>query len=495
MVVTDAQVRRLRAEMTKTGTVGIAAMRAGMGRNTASKYLRTEKLPSELRAARTWRTRPDPFEEDWPWVAEWLQEEPGLEARTLFEELLRRHPDCYQAGQLRTLQRRVKQWRATEGPDRELHLPQEHRPGEAMQTDFTWMNSLAITIAGEAYEHMLCHSALPYSDWSWAVPCQSESLAAMRKGVPASLSRLGRRPEFHQTDNSTAATHSLASGKREFNDDYVALMAQLGMEPRTIAVGKKEQNGDIEAANGALKRHVHQQLLLRGHRDFETHDAYAAWLTGVLERRNRSRSKRLKEELAAMRPLRSAVITEYTEITARVTSGGTVSVKRCTYSVPSRLRGEQVRVHVYDDRIEVFYGGQRQLSTERVRGEGGHRIDYRHIVHTLLRKSGGFRRYRYRDELFPTRTFRRAFEVLDSTLDQRKADIEYLRLLHLAATTMESDVEVALQLQLDAGIVPSADEIRDRVAPIELEIPDIPVPVAELAEYDGLLCAPAEVLS
>ena len=470
-------------------------MRAGMSRNTATKYLKTDRWPSELRPPRMWRTRPNPFEKDWPWVVERLGEEPGLEAKTLFEELLRRHPDRYQAGQLRTLQRGVKQWRATEGPDQELHLPQEHRPGEAMQTDFTWMNSLAITIAGEAYEHMLCHCALPYSDWSWAVPCQSESLAALRKGVPTALSRLGRRPEFHQTDNSTAATHSLASGKREFNEEYAALMEQLGMEPRTIAVGKKEQNGDIEAGNGALKRHINQQLLLRGHRDFACHDEYVAWLSSVLEHRNRSRSKRLQEELLAMRPLQSAVIPEYTELTARVTGGGTVSIKKGTYSVPSRLRGEKVRVRIYDERVEVFYGGQRQISTERVRGKGGHRIDYRHIVHSLLRKPGGFRRYRYRDDLFPTRTFRRAFEVLDGAWDQRKADIEYLRLLHLAATTMESEVEEALQLQLDAGNVPSADEVRARIAPAELDIPIMTVPVADLEMYDSLLCTPTEVMS
>ena len=498
MVVTDAQVRRLRAEMTKSGAVGTAAARAGMSRNTATKYLKTDKLPSEMRAARTWRTRPDPFDQDWDWVKEQLIASPGLEAKTLFDELVRRRPGRYQEGQLRTLQRRVKQWRAAEGPDKELHLPQEHVPGEAMQTDFTWMNKLRITIAGKPYEHMLCHSTLPYSNWSWATPCQSESLAAFRKGVPAALRRLGRRPKFHQTDNSTGATHSLSSGKREFNDDYVALMEQLGMEPRTIAVGKKEQNGDIEAQNGALKRYIDQQLLLRGSRDFESHDDYVAWLSGVLERRNRSRSKRLQEELAAMAPLTTAVVPDYTEVTLRVTSGSTVPIKKCSYSVPSRLSGERVRVRIYDEKVEIYYAGQLQVATERVRGEGRHRIDYRHIVHSLLRKPGGFRRYRYRDELFPTQTFRRAFEALDSTLDQRQADIEYLRLLHLAATTMESDVERELQRQLDASALPNADEVRDRVAPVEPEVPDVFVPEAELWAYDELLTESvfsAEVLS
>ena len=473
--------------MTKSGSVGIAAARAGMSRNTATKYLKTDRLPSEKCVVRTWRTRPDPFDQDWAWVKEQLEEAPGLEARTLFDDLVGQHPGRYQEGQLRTLQRRVKQWRAAEGPDKELHLPQEHVPGEAMQTDFTWMNSLKITIASEPYEHMLCHSTLPYSNWSWATPCQSESLAAFRKGVPAALRRLGRRPKFHQTDNSTGATHSLSSGKREFNDDYVVLMAQLGMEPRTIAVGQSVQNGDIEASNGALKRYIEQQLLLRGSRDFESHDAYVAWLSRLLERRNKSRSKRLHEELAAMDSLTTAVVLEYTEVTVRVTGGGTVPIKKCSYSVPSRLRGERVRVRIYHERIEIYYGGQLQLSTERVRGEGGHRIDYRHIVHSLLRKPGGFRRYRYRDDLFPTQTFRQAFDALDSALDQRQADIEYLRLLHLAATTMESDVERELRRQLDAATLPNADEVRSRVAPVVPDVPDVSVPDAELSAYDELL--------
>lgn len=458
-----------------------------MSRNTATKYLKTDDLPSEMCGARTWRTRPDPFAQDWEWVREQLVAWPGLEAKTLFDELVRQHPGRYQEGQLRTLQRRIKQWRASEGPDRELHLPQEHVPGEAMQTDFTSMNKLKISIAGEPYEHMLCHSALPYSNWSWATPCQSESMAAFRKGVPVALSRLGRRPKYHQTDNSTAATHSLSTGKREFNDEYVALMEQLGMEPRTIAVGKKEQNGDIEAQNGALKRHVEQQLLLRGIRDFESHDDYVTWLSGMLERRNKSRSKRLQDELAVMVPLTTAVVPEYTEVSLRVTGGGTVPIKKCSYSVPSRLRGERVRVRIYDERVEIYYGGQLQVATERVRGEGGHRIDYRHIVHSLLRKPGGFRRYRYRAELFPTQTFRQAFEALDSVLGPRQADIEYLRLLHLAATTMESDVDRELRRQLDAGAVPSVDEVRNRVAPVESEIPDVLVPEAELSTYDELL--------
>lgn len=481
--------------MTKTEVVGIAAARAGMSRNTATKYLAAGKMPSEMAATRSWRTRDDPFEQDWPWVEEKLRDEPELEAKTLFEDLVDQYPGRYQQGQLRTLQRHVKQWRALAGPDKELHLPQEHRPGEAMQTDFTWMNTLSITIAGEPYPHMLCHCTLPYSNWSWATPCRSESMASFRKGVPAALRQLGRRPKFHQTDNSTGATHSLGPSKRDFNDDYLELMEQLGMDPRTIAVGKKEQNGDIEASNGALKRFIEQQLLLRGSRDFATNDNYVAWLSTMLTRRNKSRSKRLQEDLAAMQPLAKSVVVEFSEVTVRVTSGSTIPIKRCSYSVPSRLRGERVRVRIYDEHIEVFFGGQRQLSTERAHGDVRHRVDYRHIVQSLLRKSGGFRRYRYRDDLFPTQTFRRAFEALDAALDQRKADIEYLRILYLAATTMESAVDDELRCQLDAAVLPNVDDIRKRVAPEEVEVPAVEAPVVELSSYDELFAESTEALA
>lgn len=487
MQVTDEQVRKLRSEMTRCSKVGVAGARAGMSRNTATKYLAMDRLPSELVKPRTWRTRPDPFEEEWPAIAARLQDQPKLEAKTLFEELKSKQPERYEAGQLRTLQRRLKQWRAREGPDKELFLPQEHRPGEAMQTDFTSMNKLAITIAGEPYAHLLCHSVLPYSDWTWGTPCRSESLPALKQGVQGAVQRLGRVPEHHQTDNSTAATHRLETGKRGFNDDYLVFMSHYGMKPRTIAVGRKEQNGDVESHNGALKRHVDQQLMLRGDRGFDSHEQYVTWLHGILEARNCSRGERLTEELAAMRPLQVAPLPEYTEIDARVGAGGTIRVQRNTYSLPSRLRDEKVRVRVFDDRLEVFHGEARQLTVERLLGKCGHRINYRHVVRSLLCKPGAFRRYRYRDDLFPTEIFRTAFDLLDAKLPEREADIEYLRVLHLAATTMEADVEAALRRLLARGCLPLAQSVRDDVAPRPTSMPELEAVSVDLSGYDELL--------
>ncbi len=493
-MVTDAQVKKLRAEMTKCGRIGVAAARAGMSRNTATKYLKTDALPSEQRSPRAWRTRKDPFEDVWPEIEAELQREPGLEAKTLFDALLAKQPERYHAGQLRTLQRRVKQWRAQHGPEKELFFAQEHRPGEAAQTDFTSMKSLAITIAGQPYVHMLCHTVLPYSNWSWGTPCLSESMAALKKGIQAALVRLGRKPEFHQTDNSTAATHRLETGKRDFNEEYLEVMTHLGMKPRTIQIGKKEQNGDVEASNGAVKRYIHQQLMLRGSREFESHDEYVCWLHGAMEARNRTRGTRLERELEAMSPFTATPLPEYSEMRVRVSGGGTIRIKTNTYSVPSRLKDEWVRVRMYDDRLEIFFADTLQLTVERLLGKQRHLINYRHVVHSLLRKPGAFRRYRYREDLFPTAPYRDALHALDAAMPERKADLEYLRILEVAATTMESAVEGALVEMLAAGTLPTAEIIKDRIAPARPDVPDLVAPPIDLESYDRLLEHAVEVV-
>lgn len=494
MITTDQQVRKLMEEMSKHGNQGIAALRAGMDRKTARKYLKAGKLPSELGTVRTWRTRADPFEVDWPYVVTMLTDAPELEAKTLFEHLAERTPGTYEEGQVRTLQRRVERWRAESGPEREVFFPQEHRPGEAMQTDFTWCTELGVTIGGEAFAHMLCHAVLPYSNWEWATVCFSESLLALRAGVQAAVFRLGRVPAYLQTDNSTAATHELEDGDREFNRDYDRMVRHLGMTPRVIGVGKKEQNGDVESSHRALKARLKQHLLLRKSRDFESVAAYEAFVQGVVEKANGLRRRRLSEELEVMSVLQVERLPEYTEEDVLVTAWSTIRVKRNTYSVPSRLIDQTVRVRVYDDRIEVYFGNVQQLVVERLLGSGGHRINYRHIIWSLVRKPGAFARYRYREDLFPTVRFRRAYDALCGDRTVAWADLEYLRILHLAASTMESEVELALELLLDGGQTPLADAVKALVAPAKPEVPELAVPPVSLAEYDELLSAVGEVL-
>jgi len=495
VAATDAQVRKLMEELSKHGKLGMAAARAGMDPKTAAKYRDVGKFPSELKQPRSWRTREDPFEEDWPAIAARLAEAPELEAKTLFELLLEAQPEKYEPGQVRTLQRRVRQWRATAGPDKEVFFAQVHRPGEAMQTDFTWGNELDITIAGAPFRHLLCHPVLPFSNWEWVTVCRSESMAAIKRGVQAALFRLGRVPQFHQTDNSTAATHDIPTGKRDFNRDYRDFVAHFGMKPRTIEPGQCHQNGDVEALNGAFKRRAEQHLLVRGSRDFESIDVYETWLQAVAEKANRLRLSKIAEELAAMRPLSVERLIEYSELEVPVTSWSTIRVCHNTYSVPSRLRGERVRVRLYEDRLEIYYGSRQQLSIERLRGRHGHRINYRHIIWSLVQKPGAFAQYRYREELFPTLTFRRAYDALAAKRPARGADLEYLRILHLAASTMESIVEAALQRLLEEGQLTSGEQVKALVLPAKPEVPELAVPSVDLRSYDALLETREEVAS
>ena len=395
---TDAQVRKLMEEFGKHGKVGVAALRSGMHRDTAAKYLKKRKLPSELKKRRTWRTRPDPFEQDWHLVEALLRDAPELEAKALFEWFSEHErPGKYQEGQVRTFQRRVKRWRATEGPPKEVFFAQEHRPGEAIQTDFTSGNELGVTIGGEAFPHLLCHVVLPYSNWEWTTVCRSESMAALRRGSQAAVFRLGKRPQWHQTDNSTAATHEIGGGKRDFNTEYVELMEHLGMKPRTIGVGKSNQNGDVEALNGAHKRRLKQHLLLRGSKDFDSVVEYEVWVQGVCGKANELRRERFVEDLTAMEPVTVGRLPEWKEERTRVTSGSTIRIKHNTYSVPSQLIEEWVKVRVYDDRLEVWYADASQVTIERLLGRFGHRINYRHVIESLVRKPWAFERYRYRD--------------------------------------------------------------------------------------------------
>ncbi len=484
-------------EMSKHGQIGQAAMKADMDRKTARKYVAAGQLPSVLTQPRDWRTRPDPFEEHWPEVEAKLRVTPELEAKTLFELLQQQYPGRYEDGQLRTLQRHVKRWRAAHGPDREVVLAQQHRPGEAAQTDFTHATELGVTIGGQLFVHLLCVVVLPYSNWQWATVCLSESLLALRKGVQRALFQLGRVPRYHQTDGSTAATHKIPEGQAEhvegtqrpFNADYVALMRHLGMTPRLIELGEKEQNGDVEAANGAIKRRLDQALFVRGSRDFESVDAWQAFIDEAQRKANANRGRRVAEDLAAMRELDVAKIPEYVEEDVQVSEWSTVRVKHCAYSVPSRLIGEWVRVRIFEDRLEVRFADELQLACERLRGRNLRRIDYRHVIRSLVRKPGGFARYVYREEMFPSRVFREAYDAIQVAQPGTKGDLEYCRILDLAASTMETDVAAALTQLQTAGTPITADAVKALRAtpPASIDVPALAPPAVNLADYDALL--------
>lgn len=494
--VTDAQVRKLMEEMNKHGRIGHAALKAGMDRKTARSYVSNGKMPSELKKVRDWRTREDPFAEDWDDIETMLRDAPELEAKTIFDSLLDKHPERYQAGQLRTLQRHLRQWRAKRGPEIDVKLAQRHRPGEAMQTDFTRTRELGVTVGGELFDHLLCMVVLPYSNWRWATVCLSESIASLRVGIQRGLFQLGRVPQYSQTDNSTGATHKISEADKQrypgktrvFHRDYLALMDHYGMVPRTTGVGAKEQNGDVEAANGATKRRLEQALLLRGCRDFDSVESWQMFVDSAQRKANLGRRERLAKEMVAMRKLPTGKLPEFVELYLPVSEWSTIRVKQSAYSLPSRLIGREVRVLLFENRLEVYFDSSLELACQRVIGRTN-RIDYRDIIWSLVRKPAGFARYVYREEMFPSPMFRRAYDAIIGTQERSTAtDLEYLRILHLAASTLETTVEAALEHLLSSDEALTADAVKAIVVPSQpAALPHLAKPEVDLISYDNLL--------
>jgi len=490
MVTPDRKVRKLMEEYQKTGNLLKAALRSDLDRKTARKYIKEGKLPSQMRVEHTWRTRQDPFEQHWGLCEGILEDAPELEGKFLFEWLCEQYPGEYQEGQLRTFQRRVREWKALHGPDKEVFFPQVHEPGRRMSTDCTHMEELGITINGQPFPHLLCHCVLTYSNWEWATICHSESLLALRTGIQAALFRLGHVPREHWTDHSSAATHNPTpedGHRRPFNKDYLDVMEHFGMQPRTIQVDSPHENGDVESLNGALKRRLKQYLLMRGSRDFESVDAYRHFLEHVLEKANSGRSERLTEELKQMPVLNVSRLAEYDEYRCRVRSSSTITVKRRIYSVPSRLIGEKVSARRYKDRLEVTYNGVHQLTEPWISRDEGHCINYRHIIGSLVRKPGAFRRYRFREDLFPSDLFRWAWECLSESLSERTAEREYLQMLNHAALTMQCEVEAALATMRRQGEMPRWERVLAACRPAVSQPPRLQPLVVSLHDYDDLL--------
>ena len=491
MTCTDAQVRLAMKERSKGHTQEQAAVKANVkSRKTVAKYEQLGQLPGQLKQPRTYRTRKDPFAKDWSQLEQMLQAAPELEATTLFEWLGEQHPQRYQENQLRTLQRRVADWRALH-QERLAVLEQVHRPGEVLQSDGVWLTDLGVTIAGEPFKHLLLHCVLPYSNWEWGAIAQSESLLAFQRALEATLFKLGAVPDSHQTDNSSAVTHHLSPAdhnrERAFNQAYLVLLNHYGLKPRTIQLGCPEQNGDIEVGNGGLKRALEQHLLLRGGRDFATVAEYEQFLEQVMTKRNQGRQQRLSEELAVMRPLMVKPLGPYQEVRLRVNRASLIRVQHNAYSVPTSLINQQVRVQIYEWHLEVYYRQQLVETMPRLIGQNQCHLNYRHVIDSLLRKPGGFRNYRYREALFPSLVFRQAWDTLNQWYAPRKADLIYLRLLHLAARHSESEVTVAL-VQLLAGQAHWDDTtVAGLIAPTPLPIPQLAVPPINLSQYDALL--------
>ena len=489
-MITKQQYKRLMSEYKKTGKIVVSAMKSDVDPHTARKYIEAGKCPAELQAKHTWRTRPDPLVKVWAEVTQMLRDAPELEAKTLFEYFLARSDSGLEESHGRTFSRRVREWRATHGPEREVFFAQDRNPGQLLQLDWTYARELKVTIQGEELDHLFCHCVLPYSDWEWATRCISESFLSLVSGLQAALTQLGKSPLYLGTDNSSAATHELESipGRpRGFNSDYLELCTHYDLMPLTINVGCPHEQGDVESQNRHLKRRLAQHLLLRGSREFASLADYDQFVVGVLRAANAKRQKRLDQELACMRPLPEGQLAEYKEYAPVVSSQSLIRVKRCTYSVPSRLIGHTLRVELHEAQLKVHLGREFLFDLPRLRGNRGAWVDFRHMIAPLMRKPGAFIQYRHREALYPSTVFRAAYDRLVADHGQRPGVIEYLHVLKLAAEETVEKVEPLLQGHLARPGKWRAIQVREQLAPVARKVIELVGRTPSLKAYDTLL--------
>jgi hypothetical protein len=486
-MVSDQQVKRLWRLSGQKLLLETAAAKAGLDPKTARKYLQDRRLPSEMRQKHTWRTRPDPFADHWEEIRQRLAVEPGLQAKTLFAYLQQTYPGRFTDGQVRTLQRRINYWRATEGPPREVFFAQEHRPGELCQSDFTHCRELGVTINGQAFPHLLYHFVLSYSNWETGSICYSETFESLSEGLQNALWQLGGVPWEHRTDRMSAAVNSQCDAK-EFTRAYESLLRHYRLGGQKIQTGQANENGDVEQRHYRFKQAAEQALLMRGSRDFPAVAAYQLFLDKLFMRLNAGRQERYREEVAQLRPLPEQRLDAMRRERVRVSPGSLVTVHRNYYSVHSRLIGEMVEARVRPDTVEIWYGDRKVEELPRLRGRSKHRIDYRHIIDWLVRKPGAFENYRYQSDLFPTSWFRLAYDALREEQGPKRGAHEYLQILLLAARRGEDRVEGAVRFLLGSQQALNAEEtarLTEEQAPAPLTA--IAIDPVSLTVFDDLL--------
>jgi hypothetical protein len=488
--ITDQQVR-LYMKNRKHHPQKLAAAKSGMSERTARRVEHDAGLPSQ-QPRRYWRSRPDPFADVWESdVVPLLRGVPRLKAVTLLRKLQEDHPQRFPDSMRRTLERHISQWRALEGPSKEVFFPQTYQPGVRGLSDFTHMEKLGVTIGGVDFAHLLYHFVLAFSRWEYAsVVDGGESFQALATGLQNALWQAGGCPREHRSDSLSAAFKNLQE-KEDFTVRYAALLEHYGMEGTRNNRGLGHENGSVESSHRYLKDQIDQALELRGHRDFADRAAYDEFVRGVVMRRNRRNAAAFQVEREYLLDLPRHRTSDFVEEEARVTRCGTFTVRGVLYSAPSRLISHRLKVRVYSDRLDCYLSGALVHSTARTTSTSkghGRAIDYRHFIDSLKRKPQAFRGLAFRDDLFPREAYRRTWEQLDREMTPRDACKTMVGLLELAGNHgVEAQLAERLDALLELGELPDLKKLFDEFAPREAECPVVVVEMPDAAIYDTLL--------
>jgi hypothetical protein len=469
-----------------------AAAQAAISLRTAYRIENDPRLPSQTAAPRG-RRRPDPliaiFDTE---IVPMLEAAPGLRPIAIFEEMQRRHPELPE-GVRRTMERRIRQWRALHGKDRDVIFRQVQEPGRMGLSDFTEMGDLAVRIAGVELDHRLYHFRLACSGFEHVhVILGGESYVALAEGLQNALWTLGGAPLEHRSDSLSAAFRNLDREAREdLTRRYDALCNHYRMEPTRNNRGLAHENGGIESPHGHLKNSIRDALLMRGTIDFEDLAAYRSFLDEIVGRKNARNRQRIDVERAVLQPLPDNRTADYEQELVYVSTSGGFVLRKVFYTVPSRLIRHRPRARLFDDRVELFVGGTRVLTLVRGRpgrdGKHGHVVDYRHVIHALRRKPMALLNLVYRDQLWPREAYRHMFDHLCERLSERAACKLMVELLSIAHERVcEAQLATLLAGDLAAGRLPDLKILREHFAPDLASLPQVSVHLTPLTVYETL---------
>ena len=437
----------------------------------------------------------DPLAEVWESELEpMLRQEPRLKPMTLFEYLQEKYPGQYPQV-LRTLQRRVKSWKVLHGPSPEVMFELRHEPGMMGISDFTELKGIEITINGEPFAHLLYHYRLTCSGWQYAQIIQGgESFIALSEGLQNALNQSGGVPKQHRTDSLSAAYRNMGGHRnKSLTRLYDELCDHYRMEPTRNNKGVAHENGAIESPHGHLKNRIKQALYLRGSCDFASITQYQALINQAVEGLNRQHQDKFEQEQVALQALPQVRVADYEILTARVSTRSTIEVRCILYSVPSRLIGQRVDLHLFHDRILGYFGSQQVFELPRLRVKDKHKrrgrcINYRHVIEGLRKKPRAFLYCTWQQDLLPNLQFRQLWEALKGQFDRDQAAVVMLEALYIAAT-QDSEQAVAeyLEQELTAQIL-TLKRLQQQFTPSNLlPLPSLDIQQHPLDSYDTLL--------
>jgi hypothetical protein len=483
-------------------TTYMDARRTGCSRAQAAKIARISSRSARRIEAgqlqpltdRHWRTRPDPLSAVWMNELEpMLVKEPQLTPVTLYEYLTEKYPGQYQKA-LRTLQRRVCEWKSKHVQTKEVMFPQRHEPGVLGLSDFTKFKQETVTIGGKPLEHLFYHYRLAYSGWQYVQIVQGgESFVSLSSGLQNALSRCGGSPQQHRSDSLSAAyiNHGGRS-KKKLTQFYEELCQHYQLEATRNNVGVAHENGSIESPHGYFKRRLHQKLLLRGSVDFISVTAYQEFIQELIDHLNSKCSQKFQEEQAVLNPLPRYRYPDYEEVTVKVTTCSTITVRCILYSVPSRLIGQQLTIHLHSDCLIGYLRTETVFKLGRCRDTNSQQrrarcIDYRHLVDSLRKKPRAFLGCLWQQDILPNEQWRTLWQRIRSKLPPEQAARLMVEALYFAAQDNQQDaVAEYLEEQLVAGI-PSLSELQQYfMAPITTR-PTVTSTQHSLDAYDQFL--------